>query len=534
MPKLALGLRISWLRAALLVCTFFLTACASLPSSNNKATSFAFNAPYETALGKIALASTPEDSIGQSGFRLMPLGSFAFNTRMELIRRAQRTLDLQYYVIANDESGRTLYRELTAAAARGVRVRLLIDDLSTVGHDQTLLSLATQPNIEVRLFNPFTAGRDAFWTRFLFSAADFTRLNRRMHNKLLVADNAMAITGGRNIGDEYFMYATVANFIDMDTFAVGGVVRDLSEVFDRYWNSMYVYPLPAIVAAGTRTVGKDVPRAPDFGILTARGPLSPDSRDELDYPPLAYEFESGKMNLIWASATVFADSPSKVMGLNDGATHMTVSSSLMQVMGQAREEVIVISPYFIPGEKGMEAIRRLSQRKVRMILVTNSLAASDSPLVHIGYSRYRAEMVRLGVEIYEINPLRLKQGNRISGFGSSRAMLHAKIAVIDHKQVFVGSMNSDPRSSRQNTEMGVVIQSPQMAMQIISLMQKGGPSGSFKLREADKPAGFEWVGKDSDDPDARDEQILDDEPGAGFWLKLGLRLLAPFAPEELL
>lgn len=525
-------LRAGFTRTLLLVCIAALAGCASLPSTNSKPTSLAFNAPYDTPLGKIALASTPEGNVDQSGFRLIPLGSFAFNTRIELIRRAQHTLDLQYYVIANDESGRMLFKELAAAAARGVRVRLLVDDLYTTGQDQTLLSLSHLPNVEVRLFNPFPSGRSALWSKFAMSAADFKRVDHRMHNKLFVADNVMAITGGRNIGDEYFMYATAANFIDMDAFVVGDIVRDLSEVFDRYWNSTYVYPISVFVDVDA-FISPDTPIAPDFGIERTRGPLPPDLTDALGYKPLAYELERGKLDLIWAQAMVFADSPLKVMGLTEGSMHATVSSNLMHVMGEAQEEVIVISPYFIPGKVGMEGIRKLSERHVRMILVTNSLAATDAPLVHIGYSHYRAEMVKLGVEIYEINPMRMKQRNRIFEFGSSRAMLHAKIAVIDHKQVFVGSMNSDPRSSRENTEMGVIVQSPLMAQQIITLMEKDGASGTFKLRMADKPRGFEWVARDSDDPNSKDEEVLDDEPGAGLFLKLTLQLLAPFAPEEL-
>ena len=517
---------------SLFVCFAVLTGCASLPASDPKTPSQAFSAPYETALGKIALASAPTGNADQSGFRLIPLGAFAFDTRIELIRRAERSLDLQYYVIANDESGLTLLKELAAAAARGVRVRLLLDDLYTTGLDQSLLSLAKLPNVEVRLFNPFPSGRNALWSKFLLSAGDFQRINHRMHNKLFVADNVMAVTGGRNIGDEYFMYASAANFIDMDAFVAGNIVRDLSEVFDRYWNSAYVYPLAAFVADDLRAA-TEVPRAPDFGIARTRGPLAADAVDALGYHPIAFELERGKLDLIWAPAMVFADSPLKVTGLTEGGMHTTVTSNLMHVMDAAQEEVIVISPYFIPGKIGMEAIRRLSERHVRMVLVTNSLAASDAPLVHIGYSHYRKAMLKLGVEIYEINPERMKQRNKVFEFGSSRAMLHAKIAVIDHKQVFVGSMNSDPRSSRDNTEMGIVVDSPKMAGQIISLMQSDGPSGSFRLRNADKPNGFEWVANDREDQDPAGEEILDDEPGAGIWLKATLQLLAPFAPEEL-
>ncbi|MES2102747.1 MAG: phospholipase D family protein [Pseudomonadota bacterium] len=523
---------ISTILCALLIGS--LTACASLPPAGLNPVSLAFQAPYETDLGKIALASIPEGKAEQSGFRLLPLGAFAFDTRIQLIRRAQRTIDLQYYAISNDESGHTMYKELAAAAARGVRVRLLVDDISTVGQDQTLLNLSQQANMEVRLFNPFLTGRNSQWSKLLFSLHDFRRVNHRMHNKLFVVDNAMALVGGRNIGDEYFMFAKAANFIDIDTFIIGDIVRDLSEVFDRYWNSLYVFPVSQIVSAYRRDDAPDFPHAPDFGVSRTRTPPPPDLKDSLGYAPLAYELERGKLDLIWAPATVFADSPMKVAGLTEGSLHMTVRNSIAQIMRGAQQEVIVISPYFIPGKTGMEGIRGLSERKIRMVLVTNSLASTDSPLVHIGYSHYRKEMLRLGVEIHEINPMRSKGGKHALDFGSSQAMLHAKIAIIDRKQVFIGSMNSDPRSSRQNTEMGVVVQNSKMAGQILDLMHQDGPEATFLLRPSITPSGIEWIENDSLDPDASKEEILEDEPGAGFFLKLMLRLLDPFAPEELL
>lgn len=507
-----------------------LSACSSLPKQGERSASSAWSDPDATSLGRIVSDSLPAGRQDLSGFRLMHLGAFAFNTRIELVRRAEKTLDLQYYQIASDESGLMLFKELTAAAKRGVRIRLLVDDLFTVGEDQTLRKLAETPNIEVRLFNPFVVGRKGLASKFILSLNDFKRVNHRMHNKLFVADNAMAITGGRNIGDEYFMYATASNFIDIDTFIIGEVVQDLSKVFDGYWNSDYVYPVQAIIENDLTDTRSPAP--PDFGIEKTRGPLPPDVHDELGYAPLALELERGKLDLNWAKGMVLADSPDKVMGINAQNMSGTVTSNIMQVMNDAHEEVIVISPYFIPGKIGMEAIKRLSERKVRMVLVTNSLAATDSPLVHIGYSRYRAEMVRLGVEVYEINPIR-KGKTSIYNFGSSKAMLHAKIAVIDRKQVFIGSMNSDPRSSRENTEMGVIIQSPKMAMEIISLMRKDGPTGSYTLRTAESSSGVEWV-KHVPQGETLKDEVETDEPEAGFWLKFSLKLLSPLAPEELL
>jgi putative cardiolipin synthase len=512
----------SGVRYAVLLLLIALTGCASLPTGLMKKTSAAIATPQDTALGKVVLASAPAGQV--SGFRLLPAGPYAYDTRIALIRRAQRSLDLQYYVINKDDSGQTLLKELTDAATRGVRVRLLIDDFFTSGQDAMLLSLALQPNIEVRLFNPFAGGRASLLTRLFSSAWDLKRISHRMHNKLFIADNAMAVTGGRNIGDEYFMYAAGSNFIDMDVLAAGAVVRELSGVFDGYWNSDYVYPIEALVSAGEMKKG-----APYFEITTSRSPLAQEVRDPLGYGPLACELEAGKLDLIWAPASVFADSPSKVAGVTEDNLHGTVSSRLLQVMGTATTEVLVASPYFVPGKVGMAAIRKLHARGIRMVLLTNSLAATDAPLVYVAYARYRREMLKEGVIVYEISPMRAQKRGALGSFGSSRAMLHAKIAVVDRKQLFIGSMNSDARSARENTEMGLVIQSPELAQQIVQLMAKDGGASSHLVRLADKPAGIEWVARDGDI-----ESIDDDEPDVPFFLKFKLWLFASFAPEELL
>ena len=235
-----------WLAKALvwlLGCS--LIGCANLPAPVPREPTLALPASTATTLGRIAAESSPDEAL--SGFRLLPVGAFAIDTRLALIRRAERSIDVQYYLIQNDETGRFLLRSLRDAARRGVRVRLLMDDLYTSDSDEVLLGLAAQRNVEIRLFNPFPGGRGHFLTRFLASAHDFNRVNRRMHNKLLIVDGAMAVTGGRNIANEYFMRHALANFVDLDAFVIGALVPKLAELFDDYWNSPVVFPLHRIV-----------------------------------------------------------------------------------------------------------------------------------------------------------------------------------------------------------------------------------------------------------------------------------------------
>ena len=507
-----------------------LCGCASLPTGFHKPESQAF----EPARGGSALASMVETGhpAGESGFRLLPTGAYAFNTRVALARRAERSLDLQYYIIHDDETGRALLGELRAAAVRGIRVRLLIDDIATETMDQSLLLLSTMANVEVRVFNPFTGGRSSTGARILASLGDLKRINHRMHNKSFIADGAMAVTGGRNLGDEYFMHSSRSNFIDLDVFVAGPAVTELSSVFDRYWNSDYAYPIAALVRFDQAMADKAarMRAAPgSLGMVGADGLAASARKDVLGYPPLAQEMEAGKLALTWAPARVVADVPSKVAGVTDATIDDTASGMLLTLLGQAQQEVQVVSPYFVPGERGMKVMRNLHQRGVRMTVLTNSLAATDTPIVHTGYARYRLEMLQLGVQLYELSPTRGPAKGALDLFSSSRAKLHAKTAVIDRRRLFVGSINLDARSARTNTEQGVIIDSPALAAEVLQLLVGDKAESAFHLRLTPDRHHIEWVATT-----AGVESIVDDEPDASLLLKFGLWLLAPIALEELL
>lgn len=517
------------LRAALAAALVtLLGACGSLPPARERPAVNAAPADPASALARIALASTPPGE--HSGFRLLPLGVYSLDARLQLAQRAQHSLLVQYYQLENDGAGRLLLRGLREAAMRGVKVRLLVDDLYTSKTQQLLLALSETPNVEVRLFNPFCCGRGGVLSRFLASPHEVVRLNHRMHNKLFIADGAMAVVGGRNIADEYFVLSESQNFIDMDALVVGKVLPRLESVFDDYWNSDQVRPIAEIVAAegGRRATGADF----DSWIGMAAPPpkivLPP--ADVLGYGPVAEELDAGRMGLLWGEARVLADPPSKPTTMT--AREAIASSVTMQVwdlLMVAKSEVNITSPYLVPGEMGMAAFEDLARRNVKLTLLTNSLAANDEPLVHAGYARYRERLLRSGADLYELSPARTTAGMRFGSFGKSLGRLHSKTAAVDRRHVFIGSMNLDPRSASQNTEMGVVVDSPQLAREMLRIIKISKLQNSYRLRLAKEGGTLEWLTNDGEQ-----EVILTKEPESGFFQRLYHRLIAPLVPEMLL
>ena len=518
--------------SAALLAAALLAGCGTLPAGVQRTPSTALAAADDSPLVVIARASTP--SADETGVRLLPLGAFSLDARVQLAQRARRSLDVQYYVIENDPTGRLLLRELRAAAERGVRVRLLVDDLYTTHTDVLLRAFSAHPNVQVRLFNPFCCAREGgVAARFAASLFDFKRVNRRMHNKLFIADGVMAVAGGRNIADEYFLRHSEQNFVDMDAFLMGAVVPDLAAIFDRYWNSEVVYPIEAIDAGrGSADEQREAfaqlvdPRQDPKRdtVLAALPPV-----DVLGYGPVGEEFEQGRIGLIWGLARAFADPPEKVFERDEKeAVAKSVSYDVMMTTWQAERELVITSPYLIPGPKGVLAIHALRGRQVKVTLLTNSLAATDEPLVHTGYSRYRVEMLRSGVELYELSPTRTQRAKRLGMFGSSLGRLHAKTAVVDGKRIFIGSMNLDPRSLSSNTEIGIFIDSPALARELLRVVNISKLQSAYRLRLRGD-GGIEWLAADDDK-----EIVLDVEPESTWLLRLHNLLFGLFVPEQLL
>jgi putative cardiolipin synthase len=489
--------------------TIAMLGCSSLPQVERTVSQARIDTG-NTHLARLfapALAAHP----GQSGFHLLEQGADAFLARVGLVRAAQRTLDLQYYIFHADDTGLALLGELLDAAERGVRVRLLLDDLAGPDLGEALAAVDAHPNLEVRVFNPF-ARRNARWLDFV---TDFGRVNRRMHNKSLTADSAASIVGGRNVGDEYFGARQDLDFSDLDVLAVGPAAGEVQAEFDRYWNNAVVYPLASL----------DAPAAPE-AVQRVRAQLhdhaakmraSPYGGSLLD-TDLAKAILSGKLQAHWGRATLIADLPEKVMQpAQDQSTHAI--PKLGALLRGAQRELILVSPYFVPGKEGTAWLLQVAARGVRVRIVTNSFAASDVRAVHAGYSAYRKELLAGGIELYELKPT-ANQAKR-HWTGSSHASLHAKTYMVDRRQLFVGSLNLDPRSARLNTEMGLVLESAEMCARLAENFERQGPENAWQVR-LEANGELSWTSRDG---------RLDEEPGMSF-LQRGLQGLLRLLPVE--
>ena len=474
---------------------------------------------------RIAQASLPSAEL--TGFRLMPNGFYALDTRVELAKRAQQSLDVQYYHLHNDKTGRLLLRSLREAASRGVRVRLLVDDLYTIGGDELFRSFAAFSNVEVRLFNPFCCGRTSLLNKYLASLADFGRLNHRMHNKLFISDSAMVVAGGRNIADEYFMRSATDNFVDMDAFMIGAVIPQLQGIFDTYWNSRHVYPVESIIRTDLdrEALRQQFEHLVNDGEQMTSWTLP--AIDILGYGPIHEDLDAGRLGLVWGTAKAFADSPEKVTArTDDAARSMSVAMNVLDLVKDSKSEVTLVSPYFIPGRMGVETFGDLRKRNVKVTILTNSLASNDEPLVHTGYARYRMALVKSGVDLYEISPKGIRDNVRLM-LGGRHGRLHAKTAVIDGSLVFIGSMNLDPRSASKNTELGIIAESPQLAKEMLRIIHISKLQSTYRVRLAKDGVNLEWLSMDE-----KGEVVLDVEPDTSFFSRFKHWLLSPFIPED--
>jgi cardiolipin synthase C len=521
-PSVLSPLRLLALTAAVLACAW-LGACAGLPEPVPQPFVTAMPRLPDTGLARIAADSTPPSKAALSGLQLLPSGSHAFDARLALARHAERSLDVQTYVLADDAAGRQLLAALRDAAQRGVRVRLLLDDLHSAEVAGLLAGLAAHEHVEVRLFNPLPLRTGSPLARLLLDPSRFDQLHRRMHNKLFIADGHLAVTGGRNIGDEYFMLASAANFVDIDLLCSGAVLQPLNDSFDRYWHSPLAYPLQMLLPA-------EADRAALRGRFAARmqadaAPAAAAGRDLLGHAAVSVQLERGHLELLFAAVQVLADAPDKV--LRPGPLDHSALGQGLQQLRQARSEVVIVSPYFIPGVRGMAMLREAVEARVRVAVLTNSIAATDEPMVHRAYARYRQAMLDMGVTLHELGPGLVRQAGVLGDFRSSDGRLHAKVAVADRRWVLLGSMNMDGRSALANTELGLLIDSRELAWQLRTLWQRANVSGSWRLRRG--AHGIEWVSRDGST-----EQVQFSEPGAELGVRLKTGLLSLFVAEELL
>jgi len=351
-----------------------------------------------------------------------------------------------------------------------------------------------------------------------------------MHNKLFIADSAMVIAGGRNIADEYFARSMSGNFVDMDAFIVGAVVPKLMSIFDAYWNSAHAYPVSQVIATdrNREQLQEGFNKLVDEGDQMMAVKMPP--TDILGYGPITDDLDAGRLGLEWGTANAFADSPDKVTAMTrEAARSMSVTMNVFDLVKVAQSEVMLCSPYFVPGEMGVQGFTELRKRDVKVTILTNSLASNDEPLVHIGYARYRPELLRAGVDLYELSPTRVLQNKRLDLAipGASLGRLHAKTAVIDRSIAFIGSMNLDPRSDSTNTELGVIIRSPEFAREVLRVIHISRLQSAYRLQLGADGHSLQWLTTDDNG-----EVILYVEPDTTFLLRLQSMLYGPFVPEQ--
>ncbi|WP_229332912.1 phospholipase D family protein [Halomonas sp. KAO] len=404
----------------------------------------------------------------------------AFAARMLLAEAAEQTLDLQYYIWHNDTAGSLLFDAVRRAADRGVRVRLLLDDNNTVGLDETLAALDAHPGIEVRLFNPFVVRSP----RAIGYVTDFSRANRRMHNKSFTIDNQVTIIGGRNVGDEYFGATSGVLFSDLDVMAIGPVVQDVSDDFDRYWHSQSSYPasrlLESVGREGLAQMAAEAEQA--RGLPSSQGYLA-----ALEANDLVSGMVRGDLAFEWANTWMVSDDPSK--GLGKAREQELLTTRLGDLLGAPRRQLDLVSPYFVPMEEGTEWLAGLAEQGVQVRVLTNSLEATDVAAVHAGYSKRRRDLLDAGVELFELKRSGamdvITHSSPFGRFGSSGSSLHAKTFAVDEEWVFIGSFNFDPRSARLNTEIGFLIESPALAKAMDDAFDHRVSEQSYRVKLAD-------------------------------------------------
>jgi putative cardiolipin synthase len=524
-----------------------LAGCATIPFDYPRRVSSALSLPEATALGK-EIKPLVLKHRGESGFYLLSSGTEAFLARVLLIDAADKTLDLQYYIFQADLTGKFMLDRIMAAAARGVRVRLLLDDWrETSKMDWWLTMMEIYPNIEVRVFNPFGGLRSNPLSRPLQAIFGPQRLRARMHNKAFIVDNSVTIVGGRNIADAYFGASTDFHFRDLDVLAVGPIARQVSTVFDDYWNCALAIPLKAIVSHQFGPADLEKARCR----LTAEREALKNSvyGIKMRQSDFLKRAETGKLPFVWAPAEVLSDPPLKVIDPGKPAHPAKMAKQIRGFLESAQHEILMVSPYLVPGKAGVQWFKKMRERGVTVKIITNSFASTDSLVAQFGYMRYRKALLRLGVELYELRATPGRGGGAedepygAEGFGqtagsgggtlgsslSSRGTLHAKILILDRQAVFVGSFNLDPRSARFDTQNGLVIHSPQLAAQTAVLFAKdASPALTYRVRlTADDD--LVWI----TEVNGREKRYYR-EPLSGFWRRLSGRFLYLLIPESML
>jgi putative cardiolipin synthase len=473
-----------------------------------------FTNTADSLLGSAARAWLAENE-GPCGVYRLQLGIDALGLRLGLIEKAERSIDIQSYLIRDDLSGNLIALRLIEAANRGVRVRLLMDDALTEPIDAGLLSLNDHVNIEVRVFNPFPRRR----SRLISFIANFNILNRRMHNKSFTVDNRVTIVGGRNLADEYYQTSVTSEFLDEDMAAIGPVVEDVSDGFDEYWNTKEAIPVSVFDKYVPHQALNETIEAGQRHLEKHRD--SPVIRALNEH--LIRDLVDGVLPWVPARTELVLDHPDKVRGLVRRQIG-DVTERLIRMVSSAVKEVIVVSPYFVPQREGVDFFGALAKKGVRVVILTNSLASTNHSSVHAVYARYRKPLLRHGVELYELRPM--EEGDVVGEADAARLTLHSKVAIVDRRSAFVGSFNLDPRSLYINTELGMIVESDEIGEAMASSGLESLKTVAYRL-QLNQRGRLNWhYGSGGHDV------VAGKEPDTSLWRRLLTRLMGLLPIEE--
>lgn len=490
-------------------CLAILTGCATSLPRHDLPPSYALPAKPDSVLSQYVRERQPEDT-GLSGFQLLANGSDALASLLQMIDVAEQSIDLQYYIYSADLTGALLAERMLAAADRGVRVRILLDDIGNNLADFSVSALDHHPNVQVRMFNPLTFRHH--WLRYLSKVAEFARINYRMHNKLLVADSQVFITGGRNIGDEYYALSEMT-FHDVDILGIGPVTRAVVRSFDDYWNSPGSIPIKTV--AGKSVDESLAQLRENIGSVISRietGRLL----EDVSKSPYRHVLRDDDLQWYWGPAEWVYDPPEKADGSEPREAVSHVTYELARRAEQTQDELLLMTAYLIPGAKGQAFLIEEVMNDADLKVLTNSLSSTDLLAVHANYAPYRKPLLEAGAEIWELRPIAGQQDRASPLLNESLASLHAKTFVFDRRELFVGSINLDPRSLWLNTESGVFVEQPELAAQAARLFELWtSESFAFRLQLNDK-GNINWHAEG---------QVWTAEPGASALRRFSTWLL---------
>ena len=491
-------------------------------ASENYPISSALDPASDSPLAQSVNRQLSQQPEGHSGFHLIQEGPRALVARALLADQATTSIDIQYYMYSDDASGRLLSRKLVDAADRGVRVRLLIDDLGARMNNSWLLAFAHHPNMQVRVFNPIE-GRSGFLNR-MAQTLNIGRINRRMHNKLLVVDGIIMITGGRNIADGYFTGGKV-KFLDVDTLAIGRIVNDASSTFDEYWNHPVTVPASALTLEES-----DDHTLPEFRDYLARKAHEEDTSgfdEALKKSQLSNKLIGGGLKFEWGPATLYADPPQKAINPEDIPVEEYPGYQLKKIVTECSNRIRITNPYLIPGDPGMALVRDLQERGVQIDILTNGLSSTDTAMAHGAYSQYRVPLLRAGIRLWELRPTAQREG-RLHWFSrGSQATLHAKTFVLDNEKSFIGSINLDSRSILLNTEMGILVENRAINDQLNELFEEWTAPDKAWAVELGENDEITWHRRDENGKSI----VRDKDPNSTFWQRFVSGILA-YLPIE--